>query len=420
MILSTPEELRLYLPTHVLDNIDNVRGALDNSEHDFLRERIGAPLLARLSRKYSDTYIDSESGLPALPAIESDLLNYPTEPWPVLITLCQRCVVFDAFSRMADIMPLSVHDAGINVVETKGYDAAPEKAVAAYKLQMQKEAHAAANRLLIQLEEWQQEVAQASGDEEPSDDAPTPEPQSTPDDEVQQGESDAQSTEPTESEPTEPTASGEQEEEESGAEPEPSAAEEEEADPRVEIVALWKESAYYYYADGLLFNTATDFDRFVNIYESREKFIQLVPDIRYCQETNLETELGEELLSDLIEKRRTGQWNATERKAYIRLQRTLSLMVEARNPMFKRAAASDEAVGQLCLALDYIRKNQKQFNREAMEQSPLYDADLWRETPSAPLPPPPPPFPHRAHVEVPPLWPSRPEDDHGMLISSII
>lgn len=380
MIISTPEELRLYLPTHVLDDISNVAGAIDNSVHDFLCERIGAPLLESVEKYYHEHYL-LDDGTPNDEAIQADLLAQnvspltEVDPYVTLIGLCQRCVVFDAFARLADIQTLSVHDAGINVVETKGYDSAPDKTIANYKSQMVKEAHAASNRLLIWLEELQKSVSiHSSESEELNEEELSPSPSG-------EGRGEA-------------------------------------------IIELWKKSAYYYFADGLLFNTATEFGLYVNIYDSREKFIQLLPDIRYCQETHIEAEIGEELLLDLINKHKAGALNAVEKKAYEKLQRTLSIMVEARSQLFKRPEAKDEAQGQIKLALDYIRRHVDDFDQEAMKLSPLW------QTPQ-------PPFGNSitkeqnnktTHCPDVPGWPSADgyahhmhhDQEGGMLISSLI
>lgn len=315
MIISTPQELRAFLPNHVMTTLDDMAGFLDNSENDFLAERIGAPLLAAVNAAYA-SFTDEKIAQLYGERAGLDL-------WQQLVVLCQRCIVFDAFSRAADIQSVSVNNAGLNVTETQGYDAADDKTISKYKTQCIKEAHAASNRLLIQLETWQKSS---------SDDA---------DVEAQ----------------------------------------------RTEIVDLWKQSAYYYFVDGLLFNTATEFGLYVNIYESREKFIQLLPDIRYCQEVYLEAEIGEELLHDLIEKHKTGSLNTCEQKAYVKLQRWLSLKVEARSPLFKRPDAKDEAMGQMNLALDYIRRNQSSFDETSMSASPLYDASQWHtDAPTLPTP----------------------------------
>lgn len=325
MIISTAEELRAFLPNHVMDNIDSMAGFFNNSEHDFLAERIGAPLLKAVNEHYLDCG-DAEKA-----EIAGIINAAEPDPWLLLISLCQRCVVFDAFARAADIQAISVNEAGLNVVDSNGYDNAPEKTIANYKSQLVKESHAASNRLLVQLEEWQKELSQTSSPSEPSQ-LPSPSPLS-------------------------------------------------------EIIALWKSSPYYYYADGLLFNTATAFNRYVDIYNSREKFIKLLPDIRYCQEVHLEAEIGIELLFDLIEKYRQGKLRAgmtdgsrediIQSKAHTMLRRTLATMVEARNSMFSRKDARDEASGLMKLTLAFIRKNQTAFDKAAMKQSPLYDPALW-------------------------------------------
>ncbi len=315
MIISTPQELRAFLPNHVMTTLDDMAGFLDNSEADFLAERIGAPLLAAVNAAYA-SFTDEQ-------IVQLYNERSALDLWQQLVVLCQRCIVFDAFSRAADIQSVSVNNAGLNVTETQGYDAADTQTIAKYKAQCVKEAHAASNRLLIQLETWQKSTLDDAGAES----------------------------------------------------------------QRSEIVELWKQSAYYYFADGLLFNTATEFGLYVNIYESREKFIQLLPDIRYCQEVYLESEIGEELLHDLIEKHKTGALNAYEQKAYVKLQRWLSLKVEARSPLFKRPDAKDEAMGQMNLALDYIRRNQSHFDETAMQASPLYDASQWQaDAPVLPSP----------------------------------
>ena len=331
MIVSTPEEVRQFLPSHVLVNIDTVRGFLDNSEHDFLAERIGQPLLARLQQEYKTMAMPFNNDVASLSQVSYDERTV----WQKLLSLCQRVVVFDAFSRSADVHAVSLNDAGLNIAESQGYDAADTKVVEKYKAQLAKESHAASNRLLIQLEDWQKSLGKAPAveDEQPED-------------------AEACTLEETES------------------------ADDEQAIR--DIIELWKKSAYYYYADGLLFNTATEFGLYVNIYESREKFIQILPDIRYCQETHIEAEIGTELLLDLIEKHKDGSLNKEEEIAYHKLQRVLSLQVEARSRVVYRKEAKDESIGHTRLAMDYIRRNQTKFDYEAMKASPLFDCILWR------------------------------------------
>lgn len=342
MIVSTPEEVRQFLPSHVLVNIDTVRGFLDNSEHDFLAERIGQPLLARLQQEYKTMAMPFNNDVALLAQTSYD----ERTAWQKLLNLCQRVVVFDAFSRAADVHAVSLNDAGLNIAESQGYDAADTKVVDKYKAQLSKESHAASNRLLIQLEEWQKSLVKASVEEDEQ-----------PEDTDEQEEEEIQEIE-------------------SFILEDPEQADDEQAIR--DIIELWKQSAYYYYADGLLFNTATEFGLYVNIYESREKFIQILPDIRYCQETHIEAEIGTELLLDLIEKHKDGSLNKEEEIAYHKLQRVLSLQVEARSKVVYRKEAKDESIGHTRLAMDYIRRNQTKFDYAAMKASPLFDCILWR------------------------------------------
>ena len=44
MIITTIQELRLASPAHALDSIDGLVGFIDNSEHDFLEDKLGTHL----------------------------------------------------------------------------------------------------------------------------------------------------------------------------------------------------------------------------------------------------------------------------------------------------------------------------------------------------------------------------------------
>ena len=63
---------------------------------------------------------------------------------------------------------------------------------------------------------------------------------------------------------------------------------------------LWMKSRYYYQHKDLLFTTAVDLQEYLNIDESRERFIQLLPTIRNCQEIYIGTRIGTKLLRDLV------------------------------------------------------------------------------------------------------------------------
>ena len=117
---------------------------------------------------------------------------------------------------------------------------------------------------------------------------------------------------------------------------------------------LWQQSKYYYLVADLFVNTATMFHRYVNIYESREKFVQLLPDLRYCQRHYIENELGDELTATLLQKQMDGTATKEEQKAIDMIREALALAVEARSQLFNRAAAKDEAIGSVKRMVDYV------------------------------------------------------------------
>lgn len=299
MLLTTPQELRQYLPTHVIESLEMYSGFIDNSEHDFLLERIGKPLYAELQRKYSELFYPEES----IPTGEEQ------SPWTQLIHLCQRPVAFDMLYRAADVSAVSVNESGLNIVDTDGYDNADKDTIERYKRRLYTEAHKGIDRLLVTLEEWAEEVG------------------------VKDGES---------------------------------------LEEKEEIISLWKQSKYFYLADGLFINTARKLNEFIDFYESREKFIQLLPDLRYCQEFVVRPELGDALTDDLMAKMQNGTLESHEAKAVRLAQYALALKVEDRNAMFKRPEAKDEAVGAMRRLVEYLSANQSKFAKDVINTAPFY------------------------------------------------
>lgn len=316
MLLTTPEELRQYHPSHLLENLDGLRGIIHNSERSVLIEKIGEPLYAKLT-EYYEGLSDPDSILP-------DGNN--ASPMEELLHLCQAPIAFDTLYRAADVQSISLNASGLNILSTDGYESAKEDSIDRFKNRMYKEAHDAIDLLLATLEEWAKEVGKFAEDAELTDD---------------QKEKKA-------------------------------------------IVSLWKESIFFYLVDGLFLNTARKFNEYVNIYENREKFIQLLPDLRYCQDITIRLELGDELTDDLLEKMRTNTANKAEARTVINLQRTLALYVEARNAMFKRKEAKDEAIFNMKLTLDYIRKHQDEFDQSAIKSAPFYEEPKQEEAETQP------------------------------------
>lgn len=306
MLLTTTTELRQYLPAHQLDSLDGLTGFIDNSEHDFLLEKIGAPLYKALIEHYEEIS-DKDSILPG----RSNLT-----PWHQLIHLCQRPIAFDTFYRAADVQAVSTNASGLNIVATDGYDAADTDVIERYKKRLNQEAHKGIDRLLVTLEEWAEDLSSL-----------------------------AEGTEP-----------------------------DEETKEKKNIIDLWRKSRYFYLAEGLFINTARKLNEFIDFYESREKFIQLLPDLRYCQEFVIRPELGDALTDDLMAKMQKGKLSDVERKAVRMAQYALALKVESRSKLFNRAEAKDEAIGAMTRMTDYLKANQSSLDAEAVKTSPFYEA----------------------------------------------
>ena len=316
MLLTTANELRLYIPSHQIESLDAYQGFIDNSEHDFLMEKIGKPLYNALVERYEQLH-DPDMILPG---------GNPLTPWQQLIHLCQRPVAFDMLYRAADVSAVSVNESGLNVTSTDGYESADGDIIDRYKKRLYKEAHQAIDRLLVTLEEWAEDLASLKED----------------------GNFDADESE------------------------------------LEEIIGLWKKSRYFYLAEGLFINTARKLNEFINFYENREKFIELLPDLRFCQEFVLRPEIGDALTDDLVEKARTGQGNPEEKKAIHLAQYALALKVEARSKLFNRAEAKDEAIGAMTRLVDYLKANQSGLDAEAVQTSPFYEAPKAVVTPTEP------------------------------------
>ena len=333
MLILTPEELRLHLPNHAYDEIESMSGAFRRSEADVLKEIVGQPLYAEMVRRYNHADLGE--------MVHWLLQMNGPDPWAEIIYLSQQVIVFDAFMRNADINAISINQSGINVVSAENYDAASKDGIAAYKKQLNKELHAATNRLLVWLEELEKEQGAMSMEQEESD---------------VEDESDV-------------------------------------TDSQLEIVTLWKQSKYYYLIADLFIHTATTFNRYVDIYDSREKFINLLPDLRVCQRQYIENELGDTLTADLLQKSMNGTGNSKEKKAIEKIQEALALCVEARSKYFDRKAARDESIGSIARMTEYIRWNILDFDPTAAQSFPDYatakeHAEERNTMAQAPTPPP--------------------------------
>lgn len=295
MILSTTKELRLHIPSNAIDEISSLQGILDNSEKDFLRDKLGDSLYNRLCEYYQsvspdDFYMSVSNG------------EHTQQPWMLLLLMAQRMVTYDAMSRFAYTQALSINGTGINVASSDDYATASkdllDKGVQGYK----REAMVSLNQMLVMLEGWAKDC-------------------------VKKQASDVQKT--AESVPN--TDNSVPKTDESVTEIE-------------EITNLWKESTYYYLHHDLLIATCADLQHYLDIYESREKFIRLLPDLHFIQDEYISEAIGEDTVQRLLHT------DAPADKPLLRKVRRLMVAhLEERTTILtidkaRRAAAHNEAI----------------------------------------------------------------------------
>ena len=321
-IISTIEEIRQQIPAVALDSAESMMGFIDNSEHDFLLDKLGQRLYDALCDLYATN------------AISTTPPFAPTDYYAQLLSIAQRVVVFDAFGRAVQVQAISFNGAGLNVATADDYPKVDAQAVAGFRATCTREAHAAVNRLLQQLELWVKQYEGMAEDERPEDLA--------------------------------------------------------------NIVAYWRESRYYFLSAQLLIPTAQVLQEYMNIYESREKFIQMLPDLRYVQEEIIATSIGEELVEALATVAVNGTGDPLLARVIHRLRKAMAAYLEERThvvqvPDARRLVAHDEGVRHVERAIDMLVNAQDTLTSgeayasmvDAVKASPLYRAPDVTPTPPA-------------------------------------
>ena len=289
MILSTTKELRLHIPSNAIDEISSLQGILDNSEKDFLRDKLGDSLYNRLCEYYQtvspdDFYMAVCNG------------ENTQHPWMQILLMAQRMVTYDAMSRFVYTQALSINGTGINVASSDDYGTASkdllDKGVQGYK----REAMVTLNQMLVMLEGWAKKMATPA----PIADADTIE------------------------QPTEPK--------------------DEEHKAIEEISLLWQESQYYYLHHDLLIATCADLQHYLDIYESREKFIRLLPDLHFIQDEYISEAIGEDTVQRLLHTD-----DPADKPLLRKVRRLMVAHLEERTTILtidkaRRAAAHNEAI----------------------------------------------------------------------------
>ena len=345
MIITNIQELRLASPAHALDSMDGLLGFIDNSEHDFLEDKLGTPLYNALCQWYDEN-----------PMTRSTISDYQTGYWNRLLLIAQRVVAFDALGRAIGMQAISVNNSGINQMIADDYPAPDKngKTIDLYIQTCNKEAHAALNQMLRLLEQWCKEPAEPDG--KPSG-VVAGEPTG-----VVAGETDGEA-------PATATVLSD------------SVAEKE------EIVTLWKESRYYYLAAQLLIPSCETLQAYLNIYDSREKFIQLLPDLKFIQEEQIATSVGEDLMKAIVDYQTDGKLpdDAPAGLAALfstvlhRLRKVVVALLAGRSLVLKytkeqKVQFHDDGVRMFETAINYLRAHQQDFPEDMVKNAPWYVA----------------------------------------------
>ena len=322
MILSTTKELRLHIPSNAIDEISSLQGILDNSEKDFLRDKLGDSLYNRLCEYYQT--ISPDDFFMAVSNGEHNL-----QPWMQLLLMAQRMVTYDAMSRFAYTQALSINGAGINMASSDDYGTASkdllDKSVQGYK----REAMVSLNQMLVMLEGWAKDCVkkQASNVQKTAESVPkTNESVPKTDENVQTGEIE-------------------------------------------EIVKLWQESQYYYIHHDLLIATCADLQQYLDIYESREKFIRLLPDLHFIQDEYISEAIGEDTVQHLLHTT-----DPNDKPLLRKVRRLMVAHLEERTTILtidkaRRAAAHNEAIA---LRTSVLRLMEMRKAVDAVNNTPTY------------------------------------------------
>ena len=170
-----------------------------------------------------------------------------------------------------------------------------------------------------------------------------------------------------------------------------------EADERTEITALWRQSRYFYLVAQLLIPSAVVLQEYLNIYDSREKFIQMLPDLHFIQEEQIAPAIGEDFCDELVAQQLRGGTRrdltaataaqpktaegdtlpATTRRLLHKLRKIEATLLEGRTKVLRvekdrRIAARDEGMRLLSDWLTWCQQHQ---------QAILFDLDTLHGLP---------------------------------------
>lgn len=337
MLIRTLQELRLYNTSHALDDIEPLMGIIDNVEKDILVDKLGKPLYTALCSHYKNVDTDL-----FVKAVQEDSLD---DDMDVLLRLSQAVVANEVINHAIALHLVSLNNSGLNMGSAEDYAVASKDAVETSRKELYQLTHIAINALL----EWLEEKAQAI----PA--TPNPDPSSVDGD-----------------------GSADDEQEGDGGNGEESGTVH---GSETDIAALWRESSFYWQTTTLLIPSAVVLREFWDTFDNREKFVRMLPDIRYAQDI-IGDEIGEQWLEYLVETAFKGTDDAHLKHIINRLRRSCVALLESRTDVIKndkerKSRAYDEGLKYLRRACDYMVNHQKDLPQEALVKfatSPLYVA----------------------------------------------
>lgn len=303
MLITTTEELRLAFPSHAVDDITPFTGFIENSELDFLRDKLGDGLYSALCAYYKD--LDITAYISAMQDRDNEKASLP---YPRLLFLCQRAIANDAMARAIGVQTVSLSNLGVNIATADDYGTPSKDLIADFKATCNREAHICINLILELLESFCSVSSNSVAASDSDDDS---------------------------------TAEAE----------------------RSAIAALWKDSRYYFIASGLLIPTARILQEYVNIYDNRERFIQLLPDLHYIQDELIAPLIGEDFCDSLVTVSREGTTDKTIARLISRLRKCEAAYLEERTSVLniskeRKLHAHDEGERHIHAAVEYCAINQ--------------------------------------------------------------
>lgn len=239
-----------------------------------------------------------------------------SNPYDRLLMRSQRIVAFDTFGRAIGVQAISINNAGLNVSTADDYEKPSKELIDVYSRTCNNEGHRAINTLLQDLENWCKVVKHAS-------------------------------------------------------EPDPTLR---------DIVTAWQHSRYYYLCGKSLLSSASVVQEFINLFDNRERYINLIPDILDLQEEVFAQQIGYELLDYFVTKALEGSEVVVVNRIIHKLRKALAFHLKATSDVIRltkelQAVAHDKAQHYTAEAIEYIEIHQNELPTDAHDAlvlSPLY------------------------------------------------